>query len=65
MPSFESLPLGLWYKENFPVVSADAVKEYLKKKGGYTKNYRNEVWLCQCGHLYDDGHLYNDGHRAP
>ncbi len=26
---------------------------YLKKKGGYTKNYRTGVRLCQCGHLYD------------
>ena len=32
VPSFESLPLGLWCKENFRMISADAVKEYLQKK---------------------------------
>ena len=53
VPSFESLPLGLWCKEKFSMISADAVKEYLQKKGGYTKNYRTGVRLCQCGHLYD------------
>ena len=52
MPSFESLPLGLWCKENFPIISADAVTRK-KKKSGYTKNYRTGVRLCQCGHLYD------------
>ena len=28
-------------------------KDYLRKKGGYTKNYRTGIRLCQCGHLYD------------
>ena len=45
MPTFESLPLGLRCKKNYQMVSADAVKEYLKNKGGYR--------LCQCGHLHD------------
>ena len=35
------------------MISADAVKEYPQKKGGYTKNYRTGVRLSQCGHLYD------------
>ena len=31
----------------------DVAADYLKKKGGYTKNFRTGVRLCQCGHLYD------------
>ena len=27
--------------------------KYLKKLGGYTKNFRTGVRLCQCGHVYD------------
>ena len=53
VPSFESLPVGLWSKENFPVVSKNLVEHYLRYKGDYTKNYRTGVRLCQCGHLYD------------
>ena len=53
VPRFESLPLGSWSKENFPIVAEDDVKSYLKNRGGYTKNYRTGVRLCQCGHLYD------------
>ncbi len=26
---------------------------FQSKKGGYTKNYRTGIRLCQCGHLYD------------
>ena len=53
VPSFDSLPEGPWCKENFPVVKEQDVMDYLKSKGGYTKNYRTGVRLCQCGNLYD------------
>lgn len=53
VPRFDSLPQGPWSKENFPVIQEQVTKDYLKNKGGYTKNYRTGVRLCQCGHLYD------------
>jgi len=28
-------------------------KRYLQSKGGYTKKYRTDVRLSQCGHLHD------------
>ncbi len=52
-PSFDSIPKGPWSKENFPLVKKQDVMDYLVNKGGYTKNYRTGVRLCQCGHLYD------------
>lgn len=51
-PEFTSLPEGPWREEDFPVVKEKDAKDYLRKKGGYTKNYRTGVRLCQCGHLY-------------
>lgn len=53
VPMFDSLPQGPWTKENFPVICEPVAKDYLKSKGGYTKNHRTGVRLCQCGHLYD------------
>ena len=53
VPTFESLPLGTWTKEKLPLIQEEIAINYLKKKGGYTKNLRTGVRLCQCGHLYD------------
>jgi len=38
--------------ENLPFIR-EVAADYLKKKGGYTKNFRTGVRSCQCGHLYD------------
>ena len=36
-----------------PLIREEVAADYLKKKVGYTKNFRTGVRLCQCGHLYD------------
>ncbi len=53
VPKFDCLPVGMWTKEKLPLVQEGVVINYLKKKGGYTKNLRTGVRLCQCGHLYE------------
>ena len=50
--SFEVLPKTGWCKE-LPKISEDLACKYLRKLGGYTKNFRTGVRLCQCGHVYD------------
>ena len=50
--NFEVLPQTDWCKE-LPKISEDLVCKYLSKLGGYTKNFRTGVRLCQCGHVYD------------
>ena len=52
VPKFDSLPEGPWRQENLPLIR-EVAADYLKKKGGYTKNFKTGVRLCQCGHLYD------------
>lgn len=52
VPMFDSLPEGPWRQENLPLIR-EVAADYLKKKGGYTKNFKTGVRLCQCGHLYD------------
>ena len=52
-PELESLPAGPWKKDSLPLIKEEDALNYLKRKGGYTKNYRTGVRLCQCGHLYD------------
>ena len=52
---YQSLILFLRFhleNENLPLIR-EVAADYLKKKGGYTKNFRTGVRLCQCGHLYD------------
>lgn len=53
VPHFDSLPRGVWVNEKFPLLEEKDAKMYLTNKGGYTKNYRTGVRLCQCSHLYD------------
>ena len=50
-PSFDDLPVTEWTSDNLPVVGEEVACAYLKSKGGYTKNYRTGLRLCQCGHL--------------
>ena len=50
-PSFDDLSVAEWTSDNMPVVSEEVACAYLKSKGGYTKNYRTGLRLCQCGHL--------------
>jgi len=52
-PSFEQLPSDGWSDDDFPLVRERRVTEYLKARGGYTKNFQTGVRLCQCGHLFD------------
>ena len=49
-PSLISLPER---QEKLPLIREEVAADYLKKKGGYTKNFRTGVCLCQCGNLYD------------
>ena len=51
VPKFDYLPEGPWRKANLPLIREEVAADYLKKKGGYTKNFRTGVRLCQCGHL--------------
>ena len=46
--SFEVLPKTGWRKE-LPKISEDLACKYLRKLGGYTKNFRTGVRLCQVG----------------
>ena len=43
--SFEVLPKTGWCKE-LPKISEDLACKYLRKLGGYTKNFRTGVRLC-------------------
>ena len=52
-PSFEQLPSDGWTSDDFPLVSESGVTGYLKARGGYTKNFRTGVRLCQCSHLFN------------
>jgi len=52
-PRFEQLPSDGWTDDDFPLVRKSRVTEYLKARGGYTKNFRTGVHLCQSGHLFD------------
>ena len=53
LPSFDQLPSDGWICDDFPLVRVSSVTAYLKARGGYTRNYRTGVRLCQCGHLFD------------
>ena len=50
---FESLPTSGWRSGELPQVTEEQAVKYLKQLGGFTKNYRTGVRLCQCGHVYD------------
>ena len=52
-PRFDDLPSDNWANGDFPLVTETCVSSYLKKRGGYTKNFQTGVRLCQCGHLFD------------
>lgn len=52
-PSFDQLPSDGWIGDDFPLVNESSVTAYLKARGGYTKNYRTRIRLCQCSHLFD------------
>ena len=52
-PSFEQLPSDGWTSDDFPLMSEGGVTDYLKVRGGYTKNFRTGVCLCQCSYLFD------------
>ena len=52
-PSFDQLPSDGWIGDDFPLVNESSVTAYLKARGGYTKNYRTGIRLCQCSHLFD------------
>ena len=52
-PNFEQLPSDGWTGDDFPLVREIFVTDYLKARGGYTKNFRTGVRLCQCSHLFD------------
>ena len=50
---FESLPNSGWSIGELPQVTEEQAILYLKRLGGFTKNYRTRVRLCQCRHIYD------------
>ena len=50
---FEGLPNSGWSIGELPQVTEERAIAYLKRLGGFTKNYRTGVRLCQCGHIYD------------
>ena len=50
-PSFDDLSVAEFTSGNMPVVSEEVACAYLKSKGGYMKNYRTGLRLCQYGHL--------------
>ena len=50
---FESLPNSGWSIGELPQVTEERDIAYLKRLGGFMKNYRTGVRLCQCGHIYD------------
>ena len=52
-PRFDELSSDNWVSDDFPLVTETRVSAYLKERGGYTKNFRTGVRLCQCGHLFD------------
>ena len=50
---FESLPNSGWSIGELPQVTEEWAIMYLKCLGGFMKNYRTGVSLCQCGQIYD------------
>ena len=50
-PAFGDLPVDGWTSENLPTISEELVKKYLRKMGGYTKNYRTGARLTRSGHV--------------
>ena len=53
MLPFESLPNSGWSIGELPQVTEERAILYLMRLGGFTKNYRTGVHLCQCGHIYN------------
>ena len=45
---FESLPNIHWCIDELPQVTEKRATLYLKRLGGFTKNYRTGLCLCQC-----------------
>ena len=53
-PEFTELPNSTtWTGDNFPLVAESNITTNLKDRGGYTKNCRTGIRLCQCGHLFN------------
>ena len=50
---FESLLTSGWRSGELPQVTEEQAVKYLKQSGGFTKNYRTGVRLCQCRHVYN------------
>ena len=50
-PIFGDLPADGWTSEDLPAISEQLVKDYLRKMGGYTKNYRTGARLTRGGHV--------------
>ena len=50
-PIFRDLPADGWTLEDLPAISEQLVKDYLRKMGGYTENYRTGARLMRCGHV--------------
>ena len=50
---FESLPNSGWSISELPQVTEEWAILYLKRLGGFAKNYRTGVRFCWCGHIYD------------
>ena len=50
-PIFGDLPADGWTSEDLPAISEQLVKDYLRKMGGYTKNYHTGACLARCGHV--------------
>ena len=51
-PIFRDLPADGWTLEDLPAISEQLVKDYLRKMGGCTKNYRTGARLMRCGHVF-------------